>query len=186
MFKYLRTIVSPDPFVIIKRSAGGIKLFIPLGNKSFINIFYFDHRKNIQVMSFYKREMFLSSKVSHANILQYSDRDRKGLIEYTLIPCCRLNRQVTLAVYFFYPFHRFPVEHVQTPGWQATFEAWKPFIVGVLFCQHFTDSFLCSWGKEAITFPQNSTCLIRTPVYTDKGQLFLAQSTDSHQKNQPR
>ena len=51
--------------------------------------------------------MFLSSKVSHANIVSYSDRDRKGLIEYTLIPCCRLNRQVTLAVYFFYPSHRF-------------------------------------------------------------------------------
>ena len=137
-------------------------------------------------MYFYKREMFLSSKVSHANIVSYSDSDRKGLIEYTLIPCYRLNRQVTLAVSFFYPSHRFPVEHVQTPGGQAIFEAWKRFIVGVLFCQYFTDSFLCPWGKKALTFPQNSTCLIRTPVYTDKGQLFLVQSTDSHQKNQPR
>ena len=34
---------------------------------------------------------------------------------------------------FFYASYRFPVEHVQTPGGQATFEAWKPFIAGVLF-----------------------------------------------------
>ena len=33
----------------------------------------------------------------------------------------------------FYASHRFPVEHVQTPGGQTTFEAWKPFIVGALF-----------------------------------------------------
>ena len=63
---------------------------------------------------------------------------RHGLLlivagKYTIIPCRRLNRQVTLAVYFFYVSHRFPVEHVQTPGGQTTFEAWKPFIVGVLF-----------------------------------------------------
>ena len=57
----------------------------------------------------------------------------KGFIEYTIIPCRRLNRQVTLAVYFFYPSYRFPVEHVQTPGGQASFEAWKALIVDVLF-----------------------------------------------------
>ena len=61
------------------------------------------------------------------------DRGRKGVIEYTIIPCRRLNRQVTLAVYFFHASYRFPVEHVQTPGRQTTFEAWTPFIVGVLF-----------------------------------------------------
>ena len=83
-------------------------------------------------MYFYKREMFNCNK----GLMQTwspIDRGRKGFIEYTIIPCRRLNRQVTLAVYFCYASHRFPVEHVQTPGGQTTFEAWKPFIVGVLF-----------------------------------------------------
>ena len=71
---------------------------------------------------FYKREMFNSTKV----LMQtWIDRGRKGFIEYTIIPFRRPNRQVTLAVYVFYASHRFPVEHVQTPGGQTTFEAWK-------------------------------------------------------------
>ena len=48
-------------------------------------------------------------------MVSYIDHRRKGFIEYTIIPCRRLNRQVTLAVYLFYASHRFPVEHVQTP-----------------------------------------------------------------------
>ena len=83
-------------------------------------------------MYFYKREMFNWNKVL-MQTWSPIDRGRKGFIEYTIIPWRRLNRQVTLAVYFFYVSHRFPVEHVQTPGGQTTFEAWKPFIVGALF-----------------------------------------------------
>ena len=82
-------------------------------------------------MYFYKREMFNSYKVL-MQTWSPIDRGRKGFIEYN-IPCRRLNRQVTLAVYFCYVSHRFPVEHVQTPGGQTTLEVWKPFIVGVLF-----------------------------------------------------
>ena len=96
------------------------------------NLDYFDHRKKIHFMYFYNRKMFNSNKVLKQTWSPIN-RGRKGFIEYTIIPCRRLNRQVTLAVYFFYASHRFPVEHVQTPGGQTTFEAWKPFIVGVLF-----------------------------------------------------
>ena len=79
---------------------------------STFNLVYFDHRKNIHVMYFYKREMFNWNK----NLMQTwspIDRGSKGVIEYTIIPCRRLNRQVTLAV---------EVEHVQTPGGQTTFD----------------------------------------------------------------
>ena len=61
------------------------------------------------------------------------DHGRKGFIEYTIIPCRRLNGQVNFSCVFFYPSYRFPVEHVQTPGGRATFEAWKALIVDVLF-----------------------------------------------------
>ena len=64
------------------------------------NLVYFDHRKNIHFMYFYKREMFNSNKVL-MQTWSPIDRGRKGFIEYTIIPCRRLNRQVTLAVYFF-------------------------------------------------------------------------------------
>ena len=61
---------------------------------STFNLVYFDHRKNIHVMYFYKREMFNWNKVL-MQTWSPIDRGRKGFIKYTNIPCRRLNRQVT-------------------------------------------------------------------------------------------
>ena len=65
------------------------------------NLVYFDHRKNIHFMYFYKREILNWNKVL-MQTWSPIDRDRKGFIEYTIIPCRRLNRQVSLAVYYFF------------------------------------------------------------------------------------
>ena len=52
-------------------------------------------------MYFYKREMFNSNKVL-MQTWSPIDRGRKSFIEYTNILCRRLNRQVSLAVYYFF------------------------------------------------------------------------------------
>ena len=66
------------------------------------NLVYFDHRKNIHFMYFYKRKMFNSNKVL-MQTWSPIDRGRKGFINYTITPCRWLNRQVTLDLYFFTP-----------------------------------------------------------------------------------
>ena len=60
----------------------------------------------------------------------HTDRGSKGFIVWR-----RLNRQVTLAVYFFLPLLSFSSRTCPNAwrGGQATLEAWKALIVDVLF-----------------------------------------------------
>ena len=75
-------------------------------------------------MKCFIRTKFLMQTRSH------TDRGSKGFIVWR-----RLNRQVTLAVYFFLPLLSFSSRTCPNAwrGGQATFEAWKALIVDVLF-----------------------------------------------------